>query len=129
MKTIIKKGLQGILLVPALALAVGSVAPLDVSAQSLQDGINATGVDTQDVDEGSLVLTITNWFLFVVGAIAVIMLIFGGFKYITSGGDASNVTSAKNTILYAVIGLVVVVLAGTIVNFVVVGLLEGPTAG
>ncbi len=53
-----------------------------------------------------------------VGAIAVIMIIFGGFRYVTSGGSDSAVSSAKNTILYAVIGLVVVALAQVIVHFV-----------
>jgi hypothetical protein len=59
-----------------------------------------------------------NLFSAVVGIIAVVMIIIGGVKYITSGGDAGNVTSAKNTILYAVIGLVVVALAQIIVRFV-----------
>jgi hypothetical protein len=47
------------------------------------------------------------------------MLVFGGFKYIISGGDSSKVTSAKNTIIYAIIGLIIVILAYAIVNFVV----------
>lgn len=59
-----------------------------------------------------------NLFSAVVGIIAVVMIIIGGVKYITSGGDSGNVTSAKNTILYAVIGLVVVALAQIIVRFV-----------
>ncbi len=55
----------------------------------------------------------------VVGFVAVIMIIIGGFKYVTSGGDSGNVTGAKNTILYAVVGLIVVALAQVIVRFVV----------
>ena len=47
------------------------------------------------------------------------MLIWGGFKYITSAGDASAVTAAKNTILYAVIGIIVAVLSYAIVNWVI----------
>ncbi len=50
--------------------------------------------------------------------ISVFMLIFGGLKYITSGGESSGITGAKNTILYAIIGLVVVGLAQIIVQFV-----------
>ena len=46
------------------------------------------------------------------------MIIFGGFRYITSGGNDNNVSSAKNTILYAVIGLVIVALSQFIVRFV-----------
>jgi len=46
------------------------------------------------------------------------MLIFGGFRYVTSGGKQESVTSAKNTIIYAIIGLVIVALAQIIVQFV-----------
>lgn len=63
-----------------------------------------------------LVVNILSW---IVGIAAVIMIIIGGFKYVTSSGDTGNVTSAKNTILFAVIGLVIVVLAQVIVNFVI----------
>ena len=54
----------------------------------------------------------------VIGVGAVIMIMIGGFKYITSGGDSSRVSSAKDTILYAVIGLAVAALAQVIVQFV-----------
>jgi hypothetical protein len=54
----------------------------------------------------------------VIGFAAVVVIIVGGFKYVTSSGDPNNVTSAKNTILYAVIGLVVAVLGRSIVVFV-----------
>ncbi len=59
-----------------------------------------------------------NLFSAIVGIISVVMIIIGGIKYITSGGDSGNVTAAKNTIMYAVIGLVVVALAQIIVKFV-----------
>ena len=59
-----------------------------------------------------------NIFSAVIGVVAVIMIIFGGFRYITSGGNDSSVTSAKNTILYAVIGLIIVALAQLLVRFV-----------
>ena len=53
-----------------------------------------------------------------VGAICVLMIIFGGFRYMISGGDSSGVSSAKNTILYAVVGLVIVLMAQALVRFV-----------
>ena len=62
---------------------------------------------------------IINVLLFVIGAIAVIMIILGGIRYVLSNGDSSQITSAKNTVLYSVIGLVVALLAYAIVNFVV----------
>lgn len=61
---------------------------------------------------------VVNVISLIVGIGAVIMIIIGGFKYITSGGDSGAVTGAKNTILYAIIGLVIVALAQFIVRFV-----------
>ncbi len=68
---------------------------------------------------GDRVQQIINVLLFIVGAISVIMIILGGIKYVLSNGDSSQITSAKNTILYAVIGLIVALLGYAIVNFVV----------
>ncbi len=66
----------------------------------------------------TLIENIVNIFSVIVGIVAVIMIIIGGFRYITSGGDSGNVTGAKNTILYAIVGLVIVALAQFIVKFV-----------
>jgi Type IV secretion system pilin len=66
----------------------------------------------------NIIKLIINIFSLIVGVIAVIMIIIGGLKYITSGGDSGNISGAKNTILYAIIGLVVVALAQVIVRFV-----------
>jgi len=65
-----------------------------------------------------IIKLVINFFSFIVGVVAVIMVIIGGFKYITSGGESSNVAGAKNTILYAIIGLIIVALAQVIVRFV-----------
>ena len=67
----------------------------------------------------SYATTIINTILYILGIIAVIMIVIGGFRYVVSNGDSSSITAAKNTIFYAVIGLVVAMLAFTIVNFVV----------
>ncbi len=61
---------------------------------------------------------VVNIFSIIVGVIAVIMIIYGGFKYITSGGDSGNVSGAKNTLIYAVVGLIIVALAQFIVHVV-----------
>ncbi len=66
----------------------------------------------------SLIRTIINLLSLVVGIVAVIMIIVGGLRYITSGGSDTGVTGAKNTILYAVIGLIIVALAQLLVRFV-----------
>lgn len=61
---------------------------------------------------------VVNIFSLIVGIAAVIMIIFGGFRYITSGGDSGKVGNAKNSLIYAIVGLVVVALAQVIVRFV-----------
>lgn len=66
----------------------------------------------------TLLTQIVNIFSLVVGIIAVIMIIVGGFRYIVSGGESGNVSGAKNAIIYALIGLVVVALAQVLVHFV-----------
>ncbi len=76
---------------------------------------SATGATTKVND---IIRTVINIFSFVVGVVSVIMIILGGFKYVTSGGDSNNVSSAKNTIIYALIGLVIVALSQFIVQFV-----------
>lgn len=73
---------------------------------------------TSGTDLNSTIKTVVNILSIIVGIIAVIMIIVGGLKFITSTGDSNNVNSARNTILYAVIGLVVVALAQIIVKFV-----------
>ena len=66
-----------------------------------------------------LVKNIVNLLLTILGFIAVIMIIIGGIRYTTSNGDPANTKAAKDTVLYAVVGLVVAILAYAIVNFVV----------
>jgi hypothetical protein len=113
--------LVSVMLLAGVVAAAGfeSVA---AQADSVREGINYTGDEiSQDQAKNSIeniIETTINLFSLVVGVIAVIMIIIGGLKYIMSSGDASNVTSAKNTILYAIIGLVIVAFAQIIVLFV-----------
>ena len=130
MKNSIKKSFQALLIVPVLALGVGFIAPvfqpLEAQAQGPEGGIqggadSSKGEDQQaDLfgDEGVFKI-ITNVLLFIIGAISVIVLIIGGIRYVVSGGDSAAVTSAKNTILYAIVGIVVAILAYALVNFVI----------
>jgi len=114
--------------VPAMASAAsGSGADIQ-SCLSQGTNLDASGsgndctpgtTSTAPDKINSIIKTVINVFSIVVGVVAVIMIIIGGFRYITSGGDSSNVSGAKNTIIYAIIGLVVVALAQFIVQFVV----------
>jgi multisubunit Na+/H+ antiporter MnhB subunit len=69
-------------------------------------------------DLNNVIQAIINTVIFVVGIVAVVMVILGGIKYSTSQGDSGKVKSAKDTIMYGIIGLVVAILAFAIVNFV-----------
>jgi hypothetical protein len=106
--------------VPAIASAQVDIqnnlcagASLDVDA-----GAGCTTANEGTAQINKIITTVINIFSIIVGVVAVIMIIFGGFRYITSGGDSNNVSAAKNTIIYALIGLVVVALAQFIVKFV-----------
>jgi magnesium-transporting ATPase (P-type) len=112
----------------SLVLAVALIAPVTVGGSvvqaaapsSVRDGFNAAnpgGGTTTDLN--ALIKRVVNILLFVVGIASVIMIIIGGLRYVTSGGDQGQISGAKNTIMYAVIGLVVASLAFAIVNFVV----------
>lgn len=120
MKKIIKLVLS-IILFGAISLAGLSSA----SALTLQEGAEAarcTGCPRDLFGETGAFRQITNTILYIVGIIAVIMLIIGGIKYVLSGGDSKKVTDAKNTVLYAIIGLVIAVFSYAIVNFVITSL-------
>lgn len=140
MKSLITKISRLLTVSLMVGVLVGGVAVLAIPAQSahaqepnpnLCRGVLATGEDGSGQDcsaltaeEGQKGLTkviknILNIFSFVVGAISVIMIIIGGFRYITSGGDQKGVGDAKNTILYAIVGLVIVLFAQVIVKYVI----------
>jgi hypothetical protein len=67
----------------------------------------------------SLFANVSNTLIFLVGAISVIMIIIGGMRYVLSNGDAKAAAAGKDTILYAVIGVVIAIIAYSIVKFVV----------
>jgi hypothetical protein len=127
----LKKLLSAALVVPALVLGVSlflQPAPVSAFDRSISDGADAAqGKDQQgdaatlfgDGGQGGIFRTITNVMLFIIGAISVIMLIIGGLRYVVSGGDSTAVQNAKNTILYAIVGIIVAILAYAVVNFVI----------
>ena len=82
-------------------------------------GMVSNKANLEDKDLTSVAGNVINIILYVVGALAVIMVIIGGIQYTTSAGDQNKVTKAKNTILYGVVGLAIAVLAYAIVNFVI----------
>lgn len=104
----------------ALAQGGGGGAT-SAAADAVCEGVELTGGNCNGNGNNGLNRVIEqaiNIFSIIIGVIAVIMIMVGGLKYITSGGDSAGVSSAKNTILYAVVGLVVVAMAQIIVKFV-----------
>ena len=81
--------------------------------------------ENSDDNFSFLIKKIINIFSVVVGAVSVVMIIIGGFRYIISGGDSSGISGAKNTILYAIVGLVIVLFAQVIIRFVLTILTPG----
>lgn len=134
-----KKIRNGILLVVAIfglavaPLATSYAAKIDIDDANTENQIAAcesqggkasrSGGCNESVNSlSSIIQTVANILLFLVGAVAVIMLIIGGFRYVTSNGDAAAIKGAKDTILYAIIGIIVAFLAYAAVNFVVTSL-------
>ena len=119
---------KALLALPFLLFAISIVTSPDVSAAcstsnlSISSGAECARGNEQPADlfggNNSIFGRVTNILLFLVGAISVIMLIIGGIRYVISGGDQAQVTAAKNTILYAIVGIVVAFLAYAAVAFV-----------
>ena len=97
---------------PTSALDCFSNVPAEVKAANGCDGSNTNAVP-------DILTNILNSIILISGLIAVIFIIIGGVKYMTSTGDAGKIKHAKDTILYAVIGLVICVLAFIIVNWTI----------
>lgn len=93
-----------------------------VMALTVQEGAaaaRAEGMPAELIGPTGVFTRITNTILYVIGIVSVIMLIFGGFRYVISAGDSKKITDAKNTILYAIIGLIIALLSYAIVHFVI----------
>ena len=101
----------------AVTLTAGKVMALSV--QEGAKAAQADGMPSNLIGPDGVFTQVTNTVLYIVGIISVIMLIYGGLRYVISGGDSKKVTDAKNTILYAIIGLIISILAFAIVNFVI----------
>lgn len=131
------KKIRNVMTAVAMVLALGApaiVGSTAFAANAIQDNLcngvssatsgttssaGCTSTSINGTDQiTSIARTVIMYLSIIVGVVAVIMIIFGGFRYITSGGDSGKVGSAKNTIIYAIIGLILVALAQIIVNVV-----------
>lgn len=103
----------------AAAVDVQAAAPaiLADTVDQARQGVNKVGGGGGQ-GLGAFLKQIINILLFIIGAISVIMIIIGGLRYVLSGGDANSIKAGKDSVLYAIIGLVVALMAYAIVNFV-----------
>lgn len=108
---------------PTVLAAPFSVASSTGAAKSeICQGLGSAGASCTSNQGSSIspvVSTVINVMSIIAGIIAVIMIIVGGMKYITSGGESSATASAKNTVLYALVGLVIVAMAQFLVHYVI----------
>ena len=125
-KTLLKKG--SLALAGNAVIASVAVGRALAATDTIEGGAQTAQGNTSDIPLTTQIANITNTMLFAIGVVAVIMLIVGGFRYIFSGGNSQSVNAAKDTILYAVIGIVVAILAYAIVNFIL-GQFGGTAAG
>jgi hypothetical protein len=112
---------MGFLTAPVLAQSTAH--ELGCGANSAATGTDSKGNDCADAPKNQpslhdIIVAIINIVSSLVAAISVIMIIIGGFRYVTSGGDSSRVGTAKSTIINAIIGLMIAVFAQVIVKFV-----------
>ena len=126
MSTRLKQILSSLLIIPIMALGVSAALQINnvnvvrATEMTLSGGVSSSQADDVPQDlAGDVFKNVVNILLFIIGAVSVIMLIYGGIRYTTSGGNANSVTAAKNTIMYSIIGLVVAILAFAVVQFVV----------
>lgn len=114
--------MRGILI--ALALVFSSILlPAPLGASTLWracEGVTDSAVcDGKDEQADDFISTLMDVLIWVVGILAILMIIWGGMKYVLSGGSAEKITNAKNTILYAVIGLVVAIFAYAVITWLI----------
>ncbi len=110
------------LVIAVLGVAVlapaASVGALDPLAGVCDSGTAGTVCDNQDENAEDLIGVVVNTLLFIVGTLAVIMIIVSGIFYVISSGDAGKVAKAKNTLMYSIVGLIIAFVAFALVNWV-----------
>lgn len=123
MKNLLKKSwiVTGMLVFASVAVPVVGATVAQAQGNAAQEMLSGAGTTGQEdgPEVESSITKIVNILLFLLGVVAVIAIIVGGIMYAVSSGDAGRAKAAKDTIMYAVIGLIVAILAYAIVNFVI----------
>ncbi len=107
-----------------IGLTAPLVAPMQAQAVDIYRACGTGAASDVCASKGEkvngFVKNLVNTLLYIIGALAVVMIIVGAIRYTASAGNSSQTTAAKNTILYAVVGLALAIFAFAIVNFVIV---------
>ena len=126
---ILTVGFAGVVtLVPVTANAEGALSDACSNSQVTSSSSAQNICGSQNDNATNIIKVVVEVLLYIVGVISVIMLIVGGIRYTTSAGNSSQITAAKNTIMYALIGLVVSAVAIGIVQFVLTGITTGKSS-
>lgn len=89
------------------------------ASSCVSQGVTKVGGSGTTKDFNGIVKIIVNVLLFLIGIVSVVMIIFGGFRFVSSNGDPAQAKAARSTILYAVVGLILAIAAYAIVDFVI----------
>lgn len=111
--------LAGLVTAPLAATTTAGAVEVFEACTGAADTAVCKGKDDKVLGPDGLLTNVINLLLFIIGIVSLIMIIVGGFKYTTSAGDSSQLSNAKDTILYALVGLVIAIMSFAIVNWVV----------
>jgi hypothetical protein len=103
-----------VIVIPSLVSAGTSPSPTPTTGSGLTTPPEYTGLAKGTAQD--TIKAVTNWVLGITGAVAILFIIYGGFRYITASGNQTNMEAAKNILIKAIIGLVIVVVAYVIVT-------------
>ena len=121
MKIFTKILTAGILMIGLLGVftpAVSAANGIDICSNGNENSVYCKNKNTGETQVNGIIKTIVEVLLTAVGAISIIMIVIGGIMFALSSGDAQKAAKARNTVLYAVVGLAVSLFASAIVNFV-----------
>ena len=121
MKIFTKILTAGILMIGFLGVftpAVSAANGIDICSNGNENSVYCKNKNTGETQVNGIIKTIVEVLLMAVGAISIIMIVIGGIMFALSSGDAQKAAKARNTVLYAVVGLIVSIFASAIVNFV-----------
>jgi len=125
MKDVIKKAVASLCVLAVMAMSLAVFTPIVTATncadgQTMNDALQCVPITgpTQLFGPDGIITKIISTIMFLIGVLSVIMLIYGGIRYTISAGDATAIANAKNTILYAIVGMIVATLAYALVAFV-----------